>query len=74
MFVAVDRVVSFLFFIFLAPPPLNIYSSNVAGPDATIAELTDFICAAQMAKAADASFPEEKVIPSSYWQCEIVNI
>ncbi|XP_015576174.1 DNA (cytosine-5)-methyltransferase DRM2 isoform X1 [Ricinus communis] len=30
------------------------------GPDANIAELTDFICAAQMAKAADASFPEEK--------------
>ncbi|XP_050223602.1 DNA (cytosine-5)-methyltransferase DRM1 isoform X2 [Mercurialis annua] len=30
------------------------------GPDATISELADFICAAQMAKAADASFIEEK--------------
>ncbi|KAH1091960.1 hypothetical protein J1N35_019217 [Gossypium stocksii] len=29
------------------------------GPDSSIAELTDFICAAQMAKAADALFPVE---------------
>ncbi|GLU11288.1 hypothetical protein SLE2022_280450 [Rubroshorea leprosula] len=29
------------------------------GPDSTIAELTDFICAAQMAKAADSLFPIE---------------
>ncbi|KAF2308497.1 hypothetical protein GH714_010035 [Hevea brasiliensis] len=35
-------------------------SLSLSRPDATIAELTDFICAAQMAKAADASFPEEK--------------
>ncbi|XP_059670150.1 DNA (cytosine-5)-methyltransferase DRM2-like isoform X2 [Cornus florida] len=30
------------------------------GPDASIAELTDFICAAQMAKAADAYLPDPK--------------
>ncbi|GLT33247.1 hypothetical protein SLA2020_078510 [Shorea laevis] len=29
------------------------------GPDSTIAELTDFICAAQMAKASDSLFPLE---------------
>ncbi|KAK8500466.1 hypothetical protein V6N13_068194 [Hibiscus sabdariffa] len=33
------------------------------GPDSTIAELTDFICAAQMAKAADALFPLEEKKP-----------
>lgn len=30
----------------------------IAGPTASIAELTDFICAAQMAKAADIYFQE----------------
>lgn len=35
----------------------------IAGPDSSIAELTDFICAAQMSKAADALLPpEEKVL------------
>ncbi|XP_022774401.1 DNA (cytosine-5)-methyltransferase DRM1-like isoform X2 [Durio zibethinus] len=33
------------------------------GPDSSIAELTDFICAAQMAKAADALFPLEDKKP-----------
>ncbi|XVE67902.1 hypothetical protein DITRI_Ditri09bG0025300 [Diplodiscus trichospermus] len=33
------------------------------GPDSSIAELTDFICAAQMAKAADALFPLEDEKP-----------
>ncbi|CAN1188076.1 DNA (cytosine-5)-methyltransferase DRM2 [Linum perenne] len=33
------------------------------GPGATAAELTDFICAAQMAKEADALFPEEERKP-----------
>lgn len=32
-----------------------------AGVDASVAELADFICAAQMSKAADAFLPEEKV-------------
>lgn len=31
------------------------------GADASVAELADFICAAQMSKAADALLPEEKV-------------
>ncbi|KAK8672534.1 hypothetical protein V6N13_110900 [Hibiscus sabdariffa] len=35
------------------------------GPDSTIEELTDFICAAQMAKAADALFPLEDRKPFS---------
>ncbi|XP_022741602.1 DNA (cytosine-5)-methyltransferase DRM1-like [Durio zibethinus] len=35
------------------------------GPDSSIAELTDFICAAQMAKAADALFPLEDKKPFS---------
>ncbi|KAK8592984.1 hypothetical protein V6N12_045075 [Hibiscus sabdariffa] len=35
------------------------------GPDSTIEELTDFICAAQMAKAADALFPIEDQKPLS---------
>ncbi|KAG8637659.1 hypothetical protein MANES_15G149300v8 [Manihot esculenta] len=50
--------------IFLAKMGYTVEEASIAvercGPDATIAELTDFICAAQMAKAADASFPEEK--------------
>ncbi|XVF60270.1 hypothetical protein PTKIN_Ptkin08bG0031400 [Pterospermum kingtungense] len=33
------------------------------GPDSSIAELTDFICAAQMAKAADALYPLEDKKP-----------
>ncbi|XVE83983.1 hypothetical protein DITRI_Ditri16bG0132500 [Diplodiscus trichospermus] len=33
------------------------------GPDSSIAELTDFICAAQMAKVADALFPPEEKKP-----------
>ncbi|XWS44161.1 hypothetical protein CRYUN_Cryun15aG0020900 [Craigia yunnanensis] len=33
------------------------------GPDSSIAELTDFICAAQMSKAADALFPLEDKKP-----------
>lgn len=35
----------------------------IAGPEASVAELTDFICAAQMAKAEDIFFqePDEKV-------------
>lgn len=38
--------------------------SKIVGPDSTIAELTDFICAAQMARASDALMGglEEKVI------------
>lgn len=35
-----------------------------AGADASVAELADFICAAQMSKAADAVLPEEKV---TFW-------
>ncbi|XP_057993250.1 DNA (cytosine-5)-methyltransferase DRM2 isoform X2 [Hevea brasiliensis] len=50
--------------LFLARMGYTVEEASIAvercGPDATIAELTDFICAAQMAKAADASFPEEK--------------
>lgn len=35
----------------------------MVGPDASVDELADFICAAQMSKAADALLgPEEKVI------------
>ncbi|XP_057996371.1 DNA (cytosine-5)-methyltransferase DRM1 isoform X2 [Hevea brasiliensis] len=50
--------------VFLSRMGYTVEEASIAmercGPDATIAELTDFICAAQMAKAADASFPEEK--------------
>ncbi|KAJ8750022.1 hypothetical protein K2173_013937 [Erythroxylum novogranatense] len=35
------------------------------GPDASIAELTDFLCAAQLARAADVLYPEDKPKP---WQ------
>ncbi|KAE8694747.1 hypothetical protein F3Y22_tig00110776pilonHSYRG00048 [Hibiscus syriacus] len=46
------------------------------GPDSSIVELTDFICAAQMAKAADAlfpitqrTFPEDAIrLPYSYYE------
>ncbi|KAE8706260.1 DNA (cytosine-5)-methyltransferase DRM2 [Hibiscus syriacus] len=38
---------------------LNVNSLNTVGPRSSIVELTDFICAAQMAKAADALFPVE---------------
>ncbi|KDP46435.1 hypothetical protein JCGZ_10275 [Jatropha curcas] len=50
--------------LFLARMGYTIEEASIAvercGSNATIAELTDFISAAQMAKAADASFPEEK--------------
>lgn len=56
-----------------------ILTSNVAGPDSTIEELTDFICAAQIAKAADALFPlEDKVVSLSFFRtlqtCDTVSI
>ncbi|PIA61909.1 hypothetical protein AQUCO_00200122v1 [Aquilegia coerulea] len=46
-----------------------IYEASIAmdrcGEDASIAEITDFICAAQMAKAADAHLAEPTYSPSS---------
>lgn len=41
---------------------------HIAGPDSTIADLTDFICAAQMSKAADALIAEDKVIFWPFFQ------
>lgn len=45
---------------------LPISFPNISGLDSSLAELTDFICAAQMAKAADAHLAEfdleEKVL------------
>ncbi|XP_021908192.1 DNA (cytosine-5)-methyltransferase DRM1-like [Carica papaya] len=37
------------------------------GPDSTIADLTDFICAAQMSKAADALIAEDKPKPKQFY-------
>jgi hypothetical protein len=36
--------------------------SYVVGTEATISELADFICAAQIAKAEDAFFAEDEVV------------
>lgn len=38
------------------------FSSYVVGTEATISELADFICAAQIAKAEDAFFTEDEVV------------
>lgn len=47
--------VSLLYVIPPAPKTILLLTvGNVAGPEASIAELTDFICAAQMAKTTDA--------------------
>ncbi|CAM8949453.1 unnamed protein product [Rhodiola kirilowii] len=35
-------------------------AETIKGPDATVAELTDFICAAQMARASDIHFIEQE--------------
>ncbi|EPS63407.1 hypothetical protein M569_11378, partial [Genlisea aurea] len=39
------------------------------GPEALVAVLTDFICAAQMAKEQDSLYPDEKIKPHSNGTC-----
>ncbi|CAM8955331.1 unnamed protein product [Rhodiola kirilowii] len=50
--------------LFLASMGYSVDEASIAvercGPDATIAELTDFICAAQMARASDIHFIEQE--------------
>lgn len=49
---------------------------HVAGPEASIAELTDFICAAQMAKTADADLPNESQVVTFvlFSGCETIHV
>ncbi|KAK3033030.1 hypothetical protein RJ639_035656 [Escallonia herrerae] len=63
--------------------PITNVLPDLAGPEASVAELTDFICAAQIAKSADAYLPHESKLPNIYiengthkkrkfYECEIL--